>query len=86
MSYLHLSYRKGKLMAGYLYLDDVRKKSARTKVAEAGLVVDFDANNAPIGIEITSPSLFNIEALNRVLSSLGVPLATPADLGPLVAA
>ncbi|HVS73532.1 MAG TPA: DUF2283 domain-containing protein [Phycisphaerae bacterium] len=85
-SYLQLSYRKGKLLAGYLYLDKPGSKSARSRQAEAGLVIDFAADGHPIGIEITSPSLFTLEALNRVMLSLNLSPASTTDLAPLVAA
>ena len=84
--YLQLSYRKGKLLAGYFYLDDPRSKSAKSRKMESGLVVDFAADGHPIGIEITSPTSFSLDALNRVLTSLSLDPATPADIGPLVAA
>ena len=84
--YLQLSYRKGKLLAGYLYLDRPGIKSEHTRQAEAGLVVDFAPEGHPIGIEITSPTLFTLDALNRVLVSLNLAPATPSDLAPLVAA
>jgi len=83
---LHLSYRKGKLLAGYLYLDDPRIKSARNRQMEAGLVVDFAADGHPIGIEITSPTLFSLEALNRVMAALNLDPASPTDIAPLLAA
>jgi hypothetical protein len=84
--YLQLSYRKGKLLAGYFYLDEPRSKSAKSRLAESGLVIDFAADGHPIGIEITSPSSFSLEALNRVMASLNLSPASPSDLAPLVAA
>jgi len=84
--YLQLSYRKGKLLAGYFYLDDPRTKSVKSRKVEAGLVVDFATDGHPIGIEITSPTQFSLSALNRVLVSLNLAPATPTDIGPLVAA
>ncbi|MCL2648191.1 MAG: DUF2283 domain-containing protein [Phycisphaerales bacterium] len=84
--YLHLSYSNGKLLAGYLYLEDPSIKSVRSREAEAGLVVDFAADGHPIGIEITSPAQFSLDALNRVMASLNLAPASPTDVAPLIAA
>jgi hypothetical protein len=84
-NFLQLAYRKGKLLAGYLYLDGPRCKSAQSRKAEAGLVIDFASDGHPIGIEITSPTSFNLDALNRVLTSLNLAPATSTDIGPLAA-
>ena len=39
-----------------------------------------------IGIEITAPTRLSVTALNKVLRELGFPLATRADLAPVLAA
>lgn len=82
---MQLSYYKGRLLAGYIYLDAPRTKSTRSRKAEAGLVIDFAADGHPIGIEITSPEGFTLDALNRVLLSLNLAPAAPSDIGPLAA-
>ncbi len=85
--YLEVTFCDGKPFAAYLPLP--RKsgdKAARSKKAEAGLVVDFSADGRPIGIEITSPSEFNVDALNRVMTSLDLTPIAPGALAPLVAA
>ncbi len=86
-TYLEVTFSDGKPLAAYLQLK--RKpgdKAVRSKKTEAGLVIDFAADDRPIGIEITSPSQFNLAALNRVLVSLNVSPAEPNDVSPLVAA
>jgi hypothetical protein len=85
-SFLQLSYHHGKLLAGYLYLDEPGTKSVGSREEEAGLVVDFAEDGHPIGIEITSPKQFNLAALNRVLAALKLSPADPADVAPLAAA
>jgi hypothetical protein len=84
---LTVTYRNGKILAAYFPLP--RKSgdlAARSKKAERGLVVDFSADGRPIGIEITSPSQFNVAALNRVLSSLHLSPVAPSVMSPLVGA
>ena len=82
--YLEFTYRDGKPFAGYLYLPRRADDAAeRTEEAEAGLLLDFAADGRPIGIEITSPSVTKLEAINRVLKSLGLDSVTDRDLAPL---
>jgi hypothetical protein len=50
------------------------------------MVIDFDAEDRPLGIEITAPSLTTLEGFNEVLIRLGFVPATPAELAPLRAA
>ena len=87
MTELVVTFRNGKPLAAYLPLSKRSSdKAVHTEEAEAGLVVDFAADGRRIGIEITSPSQFNLAALNRVLISLNLTPADPADVTPLVAA
>ncbi len=60
-------------------------RSARTSRLEPGIVVDFAADDRPIGLEITSPRVVTLDAINRVLTTLGQPLATPQELATLFA-
>ena len=85
--YLEVTFHHGKPIAGYLCLP--RKpgdKSCRSVRAEPGLVIDFNENDEPIGIEITAPSKLTLTAFNNVLRSLGLRPVTRADLAPLFAA
>jgi len=86
-TYLEVTYRGGRALAAYYYLP--RRdgdKSARTERAEGGLLVDFSSDGRPIGIEITTPSRFDVTGMNRLLASLGQEPARPEDLAPLGAA
>jgi hypothetical protein len=86
-SYLEVTFRHGRAIAAYYYLPrETDQKSARTRRVEPGLVVDFASDGQPIGIEITAPSMVSVAALNAVLTDLGCPAATQADLAPLAAA
>src|SRR5688500_8152473 len=56
-SYLEVTFRHGRPLAAYLVLPRrARDRSARTRRAAPGLVIDFTADGRPIGIEITAPS------------------------------
>jgi hypothetical protein len=88
--YLEVTYRKGRPLAAYLYLERAAGvRSARTERMEpvsAGMLVDFDETGEPIGVEITAPHAVTLDALNRVLSQLGQVALEPADLAPLLVA
>lgn len=83
-SYLEVTFRHGRPLAAYLYLPRrPADRSHRCERVEPGLVIDFNRNGTPIGIEITAPAKVTAPALNRVLRRLGLPTVTPTDLAPL---
>lgn len=85
--YLEVTYQKGKPLAAYLYLPrPAGARSARTEPAPAGLLVDYDSDGTPIGIENTAPSLATPEQLNLLLRRLGLPAIASEELAPLQAA
>jgi len=82
-SYLEVTYRNGKPLAAYLYLPrQPGDKSVRTEKRQGGIVVDYAADDRPIGIEITSPTSASLGAINEIVSLVDEP-AQPADLAPL---
>ena len=84
--YLEVTFRKGKPLAAYLYLPrPAGTRAARTAAAGHGLRIDFDAQGAPIGVEITAPGLVTIAQLNAVLAPLGVARLEPEEWAPLAA-
>ena len=84
---LEISHRGGKAFAGYYYLGVSEKRDyARSERAEAGLVIDFDSDGKPIGIEITAPKLGRIEIMNRGLDSRGQAPVDVSEIPPLRAA
>jgi len=86
-SYLEVTFRRGRPMAAYLYLPrNVGDKSDHVEQAGSGLLVDYTADDKPIGIEITAPARVSIADLNRVLANLQVPGLTDQDIAPLCAA
>ncbi len=86
-SYLEITYRQGRPVAGYLYLPRAsRDRSYGTAKAPGGLIIDFARSGKPIGIEITAPSKATVAGINRVLKELGFPPVKQSDLAPLRAA
>ncbi len=85
--YLEVTYRHGRPMAAYLYLErrpgDV---AARTEKVGEGLLLDVSEDGRPIGIEITSPGRASLEALNRALESVHLAPLSSEDVAPLVGA
>jgi hypothetical protein len=83
--YLEITYRRGKPIAAYLYLQrrpgDV---SARTVAGDAGLVTDYTADGRPIGIEITAPTALTLPLFNAALAAAQQPPAAPDDIAPLL--
>jgi uncharacterized protein YuzE len=85
--YLEVTFRHGRPIAAYLYLPRMAgEKSHRTKRLEPGLIIDFDRDGKPIGIEITAPGQITLASLNQVLRDLGLSEISSADLAPLCAA
>ena len=85
--YLEVTYRRGKPIAGYLFLPRANGvKSARTEEVAPGLLVDFSASGEPIGLEVTAPGKVTIEDINGALTKLGLEPVGPEEIAPLLAA
>ncbi len=85
--YLEVTFRKGKVMAAYLYLPrNPGEKSQRTEKAANGMLVDYGDANQPIGIEITDPRQVSLEAVNHRLTRLGLYPLEEGEIAPLLAA
>ena len=50
------------------------------------MIVDFNRDGKPIGIELTAPGKVTLTALNRALGDLGLQPLSAVDLAPLHAA
>lgn len=86
-AYLEVTFRRGRPLAAYLHFPRRSgDRSYRTELAEPGLVIDYNRQGKPLGIEITAPTRLSAAALNRVLKRLGFPAVKPSDLAPLRAA
>jgi hypothetical protein len=82
--YLEVTFHGGKPLAGYLYLPrQDGDRSARVKKCDAGMQIDLTEDGRPIGIEMASPSLVTVEAVNQILASYGLSPVDAADLAPL---
>ena len=85
--YLEVTFRKGKPLAAYLYLPrEPNAKSAKTEDFGSGLIVDYQADGVPIGLEITAPMKVTLDQINAVLGRLTLPFLEPQELTPLKAA
>lgn len=85
--YLEVTFRKGKPLAAYLYLPrESNAKSVKTEDFGSGLLVDYQADGIPIGLEITAPMKVTLDQINSVLDRLKLPPLEPQELTPLKAA
>ena len=85
--YLEVTFRKGKVLAAYLYLPrPTGMRSARTETVAPGLLADFDAQGNLIGLELTVPHEVSLRAINAVLRKAGALEIEAAELAPLMAA
>ena len=86
-TFLQVTYRNGRPVAGYLSLPRRQgDRSTRSRRAEAGLVIDFAPGGRAIGVEITAPGKVTVAAVNRVLKELGFSPVKRKDLAPVLAA
>lgn len=85
--YLEVTFRKGKPLAAYLYLPRPEGvESVRTERMDAGILVDFDKDDRPIGVEITDPAAVNPSDINAVVEGLGFDALDPEELARIPAA
>ena len=83
-TYLTVTFRHGKSVAGYLHFPcDKHELAAKTKEMRPGLVVDFAADGQPIGLENISPATVTLEEVNEVLLSLNKEEMAEEELAPL---
>lgn len=83
--YLEITYRKGKLLAAYLYLPrESGEKSQRTEKLTEGVLVDYGKYNQPIGIEIIEPRKVNFDQINKILSKVEDFVVVEEDFAPLL--
>jgi uncharacterized protein YuzE len=66
--YLQVTFRSGRALAAYLYLPRPSEaRSARTEEVAPGLLADYDAADAVIGLEITAPYRVTAAQINVAL-------------------
>lgn len=84
---LQITYDNGRPLVAYLgFSRPVDTRSATSKELGDGLVVDFDSEGTPLGLEIINPEIVTGGQINAVLASLGLPEMTKQELSPLPAA
>jgi len=76
------------LDAAYLYLAHIPgQQSVRTDASPDGLlIVDYAADDRPIGVESSAPEAVTRDRLNAVLERLGQPPLPEHEFRPLTAA
>ena len=78
---LQITYDNGRPLVAYLgFPHPIGVRSASTREAGDGLVVDFDADGMPLGLEIVNPEIVTGEQINAVLETLGIPMLSPKEL------
>lgn len=81
---LEVTFFSGKPFVAYYHLPrGPGERSARSRRVEPGMVVDFNAAGAAIGIEITDPASITTDGFNRLLGELGQAPVDEATLAPL---
>lgn len=76
--YLEVTFRKGKVLAAYLYLPrPAGDHSVKTVTAAPGILIDFGADDSVIGIEIASPGQSPSTRSTRFWRKLGNRASAP---------
>ncbi len=84
---LQVTYRKGRPFAAYICLDHLPgQEIVRSEEVAPEIVVDFDGDAQPIGVEIVSPDATSIDDILSVFDTLGLSRPDLSELAPLVAA
>ena len=82
--FLEVTFRRGKPMAGYLYLSRrPGDRVAHSHPIDDTLVVDRTADGRAIGIEILDPAAVTPDRLNALLVELHEPELPAAEFAPL---
>jgi len=86
-SYLEVTFRHGSPLAAYYYLPrKPGQTSWRTQRIEPGLIVDYDEEDHPIGIEIACPNKIRLCEFNDVLKRLAIEPISEKDFAPMLLA
>ncbi|MCH7530204.1 MAG: DUF2283 domain-containing protein [Gemmatimonadetes bacterium] len=84
---LQVTYRKGQPFAAYICLDHAPgQKAVRSEEVAREIVVDYDGDERPIGVEIVSPGATSVDEILAVFDELGLSRPDLSELAPLVAA
>ena len=84
---LQITYRRGRPFAAYIYLDQASTgRVARSEAVAPEIVVDYDDESNPLGVEIASPEGTTLDEILKVFDRLGIDRPDLSELDPLVAA
>jgi hypothetical protein len=84
---IQMTYRDGKPFAAYIGLGRaIGERSVRSEEVRPELVVDFDEDGRPLGIEVIDPVSATAEEIYGVFDALGLRRPSPGALSPLTAA
>ena len=77
----NVTYREGPLTAAYLRFQAVAPGGvARTQPDPDGMLVDFNAQGRPVGIEFIAPSKITVSGINTLLTKLNQPPAAGNEI------
>jgi hypothetical protein len=81
--YLEITFRGGKALAAYLYLDRRAGDTVAESQPHGVVVLDFSADRRVIGVEILSPTATSMREVLGVLNSHAVKGVSAEELTPL---
>ena len=84
--YLEVTYRQGKPLAAYLYLDRRPGDIAARTERHGTWLIDYAADGRTMGVEFTSVGTVDLAELNRLLAAARQPAISVLDVHPLEAA
>jgi uncharacterized protein YuzE len=84
---LQITYRRGRPFAAYIYFDAAKHALVeRSEEIAPEIVVDYDSDSNPVGVEIVSPEATGVDEILGVFDRLGITRPELTELDPLVAA
>jgi uncharacterized protein YuzE len=84
--YLQITYRQGKPLAAYLYLNRQSGDKADRIERHGQWLIDYTKDGRAIGIDFTQVGAVDLAALNRILTASHQAALSVNDLVPLEAA
>ena len=81
--YLEVTYRGGKVLAAYLYVNRRPGDTPARSDRRADFVVDYSDDGRLIGVELLRLTAVNTSALNDILTAASTPAIGEQELAPL---
>ena len=86
-TFLEVTFRHGRPFAAYLRLPRAAGAQVdHSREVRPGLIVDFSADDTPLGLEIVNPGATDEDTVMEVLAEIRAPAVSREDLAPLHAA